>query len=418
MESRKLKILLILTVFLFFIPFLVSAGILPCGPFTQKPNCEPCDLLVLFVNVIEFLLFRLIPILAAVVLGYGAFTFLIGLLQQSSEAVNKGKRWLLSVFVGLVIIYGGWLLVDLFLRLMGFTQEKWSGLKGAWWRIDIQCEVQRKPKIPKEYTLFEPLEPIKIPTSSGPTGSKGIEDEGEEKCVKIAGKNDSRRIVLIPLNYNEICNKNWSEEDLKKEWIEFTNKFSNALSEESDPFTEDNFSIYRYDKIANSGISPCSSFKKVYVMKCNFIGAGRGYAGFGGNVVLALSASSEDLIHELGHAVGSLYDEYVLDTIINDEKFIEEIRRRAEEMYRINGEKNCVKDKCPDWWKDYGAECIEGCNLVSKGFFRDSSCSVMNLYRNFDEKLGQPCSRSFGPISKYYLYKALGLDTEKLKIKK
>jgi hypothetical protein len=409
MKTQKLKFLLILSAFSLSIPFLARAGILPCGPFTQKPNCEPCDLLVLFVNVVEFLLFKLIPILAAVVLGYGAFTFLIGLLQQSSEAVNKGKKWLLSVFVGLVIIYGGWLFVDLFLRLMGFTQEKWPGLKGAWWRIDIECGVQREPPIAGQPTFFEslPFESIELPTSSGPTGSKGIEDE-EEKCVKIVGKNDSRRIILMPLNYNEICNKSWSEEDLKKEWVEFTNKFSNALKEESDPFTEDNFSIYRYDKIANSVISPCSSFKKVYVIKCNFIGAARGYAVFGGDVILALSASSEVLIHELGHAVGSLYDEYVMDTIINDEKFTEEIRRTAEEIYRENGEKNCVKGKCPDWWKDYGAECIEGCNYVSKGFFRDSLCSVMNL----DEKLGQPCSRSFGPISKYYLYKALGLDTE------
>jgi hypothetical protein len=416
MESRKLKILLILTVFSLFIPFLARAGILPCGPFTQKPNCEPCDLLVLFVNVVEFLLFKLIPILAAVVLGYGAFTFVIGLLQQSSEVVNKGKRWLLSVFIGFVIIYGGWILVDLFLRLMGFTQEKWPGLKGAWWRIDIECAIQSEIVKPSPEEKPKPSPEEKKPPE-------------KEKCVKIAG-NGPLRIVLVPSNNNSKlpedfepfrdCKKEWTKKEIEDgTWEKIANRFISNLN--ADHFTKDNFSLYRYDEISTDLGTYCNALKTVYIIKCSYkeypIQTSHGIAYAGGGTLLGfdyivltrdvLDLFQYALAHELGHAVGRLYDEYVL--FFNLEEAFK--KYPATKIYFDEGPRNCVfissDDECPSWWKDYGASCYQGCNGVVEGFYRDDMRDIMSSKGSH-----------FGPIDKFYLYQKLGLDTEKLKVKK
>jgi len=430
MKNQKLKILLLFIVFLFpfLIPFSTKAGLLPCGPFTSKPYCEPCDLLVLFVNVVEFLLFRLIPILAAVVLGYGGFVFLIGLLQESSETVNKGKKWLLSVLIGLVIIYGAWLLVDLFFRLMGFTQERWPGLANAWWRIQINCETRQEPlTFPGPGTTTEQLG-----NQLAPGGAKELEpppeENKEEKCVKIAGNNDQRRLVLIPFNGKIVWSQEefgfklefqcksekWTEDDIKKgNWEKIANKFSGSLK--MDPFLPENFSIYRYDDIVtqpDDSPPPCSGFRKIFIFNCISPSIHRGLARDGGDVFLFLDSTENYLLHELGHSIGELQDEYEEFDFVQ-EYYLEMFKTRYGidiEKVEIpsNLQRNCAHKQCPSWWKDYGANCIEGCWGLSKYFFRDHQNDIMR-----DPSSGT----SFGPIDKYYLYKALGFDTESLKIK-
>ena len=125
-----------LTILIFLPHILQAQGLIPCGGPRQRP-CTACDLFVLFRNVVNFLLFTIIPLLAAIIIAWGAFRALLGMSQGKVEEWKKGKDVLIAVIVGLVIIYSAWLLVGFFLTAVGVTSmQGWNPQN--WFRIECQ----------------------------------------------------------------------------------------------------------------------------------------------------------------------------------------------------------------------------------------------------------------------------------------
>lgn len=127
--SKNLLALLILAVLFFYlIPGQVfSAGLVPCGG-EGKPACQLCHFFVLFDNIVDFVLFDIVPPLAILMVVIGGVMFLLA--ADNPANINKAKDLLKSVAIGLVIIYGAWVLINLFFLTIGVAD--WTKLSEGW----------------------------------------------------------------------------------------------------------------------------------------------------------------------------------------------------------------------------------------------------------------------------------------------
>lgn len=134
---KKISLILFLSLLFFsLMPISVSAqGLVPCGNPGQ-PNCELCDFFIMLDNIIDFLLLDLIPVLAAIMIAIGGFMYIIS--RASPEKLTTVKSLFTAVAIGLLIIYGAWLIIDLFLVTIGAAS--WGGFGEGWNIININCD--------------------------------------------------------------------------------------------------------------------------------------------------------------------------------------------------------------------------------------------------------------------------------------
>ena len=134
------KIILIGILFLFLFvsigPVLADNGLIPCGGNGQSP-CTLCDFLVLFQNIVNFLLLNpgIVPILAGLMLAVAGVMFFLGGVDQ--KLINQAKELLKAIVIGLIIIYGAFLIVNAFFWMIGLNGTSGFDLKN--WN-NIQCE--------------------------------------------------------------------------------------------------------------------------------------------------------------------------------------------------------------------------------------------------------------------------------------
>jgi len=125
-QSPTSLIIVLVVLFFSLIPGLVQAQpLVPCGPGTAKPDCELCDFFVLFDNIVKFVLQKLVPPIAALMLVFGGVMFFAA--AGNPAKIGKAKSLFTSLAIGLVIIYGAYLLVSLFFTAIGVAE--WTGLQ-------------------------------------------------------------------------------------------------------------------------------------------------------------------------------------------------------------------------------------------------------------------------------------------------
>jgi len=128
------KIILIAFLGLFFLIFnsVQAAGLVPCGG-PGEDVCTLCHFFVMLDRIIKFLLRYIVPVLGALMIAIGGVMYIIG--QGKPEMLSRVKSLFTAIIIGLVIIYGAWLIVNLFLTTIGVAE--WTGL-GTWWEIRCQ----------------------------------------------------------------------------------------------------------------------------------------------------------------------------------------------------------------------------------------------------------------------------------------
>ena len=146
---KKMFLIIFLVLFLFSLfPYQIEAGLVPCGLKEDDPNqpedqtspCQLCHLFVLFKNIIDFLLIPsplnnnipLVPLIAVLFLVIGGVMYILAYLPGSPFALQQANQLFASVAWGLFIVYGAWLIVNLFFQVIGV--QSWTGLK-TWWQI-------------------------------------------------------------------------------------------------------------------------------------------------------------------------------------------------------------------------------------------------------------------------------------------
>ena len=129
---RKLIIVVSLLI-LAAAPAALAAGLVPCGG-DGEPACQLCHFFVMGKNIIDTLLLSIIPPIAILFVIIGGAYFILGS-GYDSTLISKAKAIFWSVGVGLLIIYGSWLVVNLFFTVIGVAS--WTGLApDGWWQIN------------------------------------------------------------------------------------------------------------------------------------------------------------------------------------------------------------------------------------------------------------------------------------------
>lgn len=117
--------------FLFIANQAFAAGLVPCGGEGQ-PACQLCHIFVLLHNVLDFIFFTLTPPIAILMIAIaGAYYMFAG---GNPNMLGQAKSILRATAIGLLIIYGAWLFINLFFWAIGAAD--WTGLASGWFKID------------------------------------------------------------------------------------------------------------------------------------------------------------------------------------------------------------------------------------------------------------------------------------------
>ena len=121
-------------VFLIFLVFSLiptqatqAAGLVPCGG-TGQPACGFCDIFKLGKNIVDFFAKILVPSVAVLMFVIAGFFFLTS--GGNPQKAEQAKAVLTATVVGLIIIFGAYVLLNAFLSLVGV--QEWTGLKHLW----------------------------------------------------------------------------------------------------------------------------------------------------------------------------------------------------------------------------------------------------------------------------------------------
>lgn len=114
--------------------------IVPCGlstdnedtPADETRACGTCDILVLAKNISDFILYYLVPALAALLFVYAGFMILLG--GAVPARVQTGKNIFQTTVYGLLIIFTAWLIVNTVLRTVAGDQN----IADQWWKLECQ----------------------------------------------------------------------------------------------------------------------------------------------------------------------------------------------------------------------------------------------------------------------------------------
>lgn len=109
-----------------------TTGLVPCGtgPAGECP-CQLCDFFVMAGKIVNFLLFTIVPPLAVLMVVIGGAFFILGSGYDPS-LVSKGKAILSSVAIGLLLVYGSWVIVNLFFVAIGLAQTDLGNAISQW----------------------------------------------------------------------------------------------------------------------------------------------------------------------------------------------------------------------------------------------------------------------------------------------
>ena len=112
-------------------------------------RCTLCHLFIMISGIFTYIFTRIVPVVAVlmVVIGgvmlmtahTGGLEDLGGGKKGGPAMLNQAKKLFSGVLVGLIIIYGAWLIVSMFLFTIGATQ--WAGFGNGWWIVD--CSTAR-----------------------------------------------------------------------------------------------------------------------------------------------------------------------------------------------------------------------------------------------------------------------------------
>ena len=218
---KKIKTFLFVVLFLNVFPLLVLAGsyqaqhnstkfkieyegLVPCGCVTTTPaaeareidetcdkdivpgsatnkiylHCQFCHFFVVFNNIVSFILTWIIPSLAVLMTVITGILFIISHISQTEilppgekggpALLKKAKESFKSILIGLVIIYGSYLIIGLVLATFGVadgvaewtTLNQWAKPGSSW--FTISCPIELRPAPLPSPPVIGP-----IPTPSG-----------------------------------------------------------------------------------------------------------------------------------------------------------------------------------------------------------------------------------------------------------
>jgi len=112
----------------------LAAGLVPCGGYGE-PRCQLCHFFVMGQNIVAFFLFSFVPPVAVLLVVIAGAMFILGSGYDPSM-INQARSMLQSIAIGLVLIYGSWVLVNTFFVLIGLANSNLGNSIRDWFQIN------------------------------------------------------------------------------------------------------------------------------------------------------------------------------------------------------------------------------------------------------------------------------------------
>jgi len=93
-------------------------GILPACGGAEQPACTICNLFQLIDNLVRIVIVGLVPAGAGLVIAIAGFKFLVN--QDNADVMEKSKKIIFMVIIGLLLIYGSYAIVGAIFSGMGY----------------------------------------------------------------------------------------------------------------------------------------------------------------------------------------------------------------------------------------------------------------------------------------------------------
>ena len=103
-----------------------------------RHHCTICHLFIMFFAVISFVFTTLVPFLAVIILAIAGA--MIALARGDPESIKKGWTTIRSVIIGLLLVYGAFIITSAFFSVLGFIQ--WDGFDNNLFSVQ-GCETIR-----------------------------------------------------------------------------------------------------------------------------------------------------------------------------------------------------------------------------------------------------------------------------------
>ena len=102
-------------------------------------DCQLCHAFIMLDGAVDFTLINIVPLLAVLMLVIGGVMFYLG--GTKPELVNKGKSLIRGVVIGLLLIYGSYLIIGTLLSIIGAT--KFEAISGVYKEgvFSIKCPI-------------------------------------------------------------------------------------------------------------------------------------------------------------------------------------------------------------------------------------------------------------------------------------
>ena len=112
-----------------------------CGGDEKEFPCTFCHFFVMLDEIIDFVLFKLVPPIAILMLVIGGAMFMVASFSEWGGPVTLGqaKQLITSVVIGLIIIFASWIFINLFFQVFGV--EQWTGLQQGWFQINCPIKL-------------------------------------------------------------------------------------------------------------------------------------------------------------------------------------------------------------------------------------------------------------------------------------
>jgi len=100
--------------------------------------CRLCHLFILIKGIVDFILFKIIPLIAVLLLSVGGVMFIVSRGGNSSQ-LTQAKSMMTAVVVGLVIIFSAWIIVNTIFVIPGFINTNFGWDLTKW--FEINCPI-------------------------------------------------------------------------------------------------------------------------------------------------------------------------------------------------------------------------------------------------------------------------------------
>jgi len=135
MMNKKITLLLSIFILGFLvIPQIAAARIVPECNHADVAGCNLCDFFLLIMNIYDFIVFKLAPPVAGLLIVAAGALFLVS--GGSEERVSQAKKIFVNVIIGLVFIYASWLIVNSIIQVIGKSTEGFNPT--SWWQFDCK----------------------------------------------------------------------------------------------------------------------------------------------------------------------------------------------------------------------------------------------------------------------------------------